>query len=99
MDNSLQIVTFLFSFVFGILFFYLTKLNYILIKGQKNFLYYLDHTLFILNIVLLYTIINFKINSGYFHLYFIISVSLGYILAIYTQKYVKSTLSKLKIKK
>jgi len=99
MDNNLQIITFLFSFIYGFFFFYLVKLNYFIIKNSKSFIKYLDNTIFILNCVLIYVIINFKINSGYFHLYFIITISLGYIFANYTQKYVKSTLYKLKLKK
>ena len=99
MDNNLQIITFIFSFIYGFLFFYLVKLNYLIIKNTKNFVKYLDNTLFILNVVLVYVIINYKINNGYFHLYFIITISLGFILANYTQKYVKSTIYKLKRKK
>lgn len=99
MDNDLQLLTFLFSFLFGIVFFYLLKLNYFFTSKNHTFIQYIDNTLFILNMVLLYTIINFKINDGYFHPYFIFTIILGYIFANFTQKYVKSTLYKLKIKK
>lgn len=99
MDSHLQIITFLFSFIYGFFFFYLVKFNYLIIKNTKNFIKYLDNTLFILNCVLIYVIINYKINNGYFHLYFIITISLGFIFANYTQKYVKSTLYKLKLRK
>ena len=97
MNNTLQIITFIFSFVFGVIYFYLVKLNYYINNKNKGFIKYLNNCVFTLDIVLLYVIINYKINDGYFHIYFIIILVLGYILANYTQKRVKSTLYKLKI--
>lgn len=99
MDNNLQIITFIFSFCYGFIFFYLVKLNYHIINNSKSFIKYLDNTLFILNMVLIYVIINYKINSGYFHIYFIITIAIGFFLANYTQTFVKSTLYKLNFKK
>ncbi len=99
MDNKLQILTFIFSFSYGIVYFYLVKLNRYLIHDNKTIIKYLDSSLFTLDSVLIYVIINYKINNGYFHIYFIITLVLGFFLAYYTQNSVKSTLNKLKWKK
>jgi hypothetical protein len=99
MDNNLQIITFIYSYFFGFIFFYLAKFNYVIIKNNNTIIKYLDNTLFILNIVLIYVILNYKINNGYFHIYFLITLTLGYISANYMQKFVKMTLYKLKKKK
>ena len=96
MDNKIQIITFLFSFIYGFFYFYLVKLNRYLIKDNNTILKYLDISLFTFDSVLLYIIINYKINKGYFHIYFIITSILGFFLANYTQKSVKLTLYKLK---
>lgn len=99
MDNKLQILTFIFSFVYGFCFFYLEKLNNFLNKNIKKFTKYLNNTLFILNIVLTYVIINYKMNNGYFHIYFLITIVLGYFFANYIQKNVKIFIKKYKRKK
>lgn len=99
MDNKLQIITFIFSFIYGFLYYYLVRLNNLLIKNNKTIIKYLDNTLFTLDTVLIYVIINYKINSGYFHIYFIIVLIIGFIFANYAQSSVKSTIKKLKIRK
>lgn len=98
MDNKLQIITFIFSFIYGFSFFYLEELNYLINKKNKCFIKYLNNTLFILNMVLIYVIINYKINNGYFHIYFLITIVLGYFLANYTQNNVKDLINKYKKK-
>ena len=99
MNNIIQIISLLFSFIFGFLYFYLVNLNYYLNKDNKTFIKYLNNTIFTLDVVLLYTIINYKINGGYFHIYFIIMIALGFFSANCTLNSVKSTIYKLKIKK
>lgn len=99
MDNILQIITLIFSFIYGFFFFYLVEINYLINKKTTNFIKYLNNTIFILDMVLIYVIINYKINSGYFHIYFIITIVLGYLLANYTQKHVNILIKKLKKRK
>ena len=96
MNSRLQIITFIFSFIYGFIYFYLVKLNRYLTSSNKRLIKYIDNILFTLDSVLLYVVINYKINSGYFHVYFILILFLGFILANYTQNGVKSTICKLK---
>ena len=81
MDNRLQIITFFASFIYGFIYFYLVKLNRWLIKNNKTIIRYIDISLFTLDTVLIYVIINYKINNGYFHIYFILTLVLGFIFA------------------
>lgn len=99
MNIIIQIYTFIFSFIYGFIFFYLIDLNKHLTKNNRTIIKYLTNILFMLDMVLIYVIINYKINNGYFHFYFFITLILGYFLANCTQIYVKSTIKKLKIRK
>ena len=96
MDSKLQIITFIFSFIYGFIYYYLVSLNKYLVRNNQRFIKYIDTSLLTLDCVLLYVVLNYKINNGYFHIYFIIILFLGFILANYTQNRVKSTIYKLK---
>lgn len=78
MTANIQLLTLTVSFLFGFIFYYLYKLNYIIIKGKKRFYQSLITILFMYNIVLLYIIIIFNINHGMFHIYFFILIALGF---------------------
>ena len=96
MNSKIQVITFIFSFVYGFIYFYLVKLNKYLIRNDKRLIKYIDTSLFTLDSVLLYVVLNYKINNGYFHIYFVLILLFGFILANYTQNGVKSTISRLK---
>ena len=95
MNIKLQLITFIFSFVYGFIYFYLVKLNRRLTKENKTIIKYIDTSLFTLDSVLIYVVINYKINEGYFHIYFIIILIIGFSIAYYTEKSVKRLKKKL----
>ena len=95
MDNKLQILTFIFSFIYGFIYFYMVRINRYLTKNDKRFIKYLDTSLFTLDSVLVYVVINYKINNGYFHLYFLFMLILGFLVAYYTETSVKLLKNKL----
>ena len=95
MDIKLQLITFIFSFVYGFIYFYLVKLNRILTKDNKTIIKYIDTSLFTLDSVLIYVVINYKINEGYFHIYFMIILTIGFFIAYYTEKSVNQLKKKL----
>lgn len=77
---SIQLQVLIVSFIYGILFSYLLKLQYQFLFETK-FLYKLVVTvLFVLDNCLLYFIILKTINHGMFHLYFLFSLILGFLL-------------------
>ncbi len=78
MTASIQLITLAVSYFYGFFFYYLYKINYLIIKNKRRFYQSLITILFMYNIVLIYIIIIFKINSGIFHIYFFIMISLGF---------------------
>ena len=86
MDSILQLKTLIFSFCFGILFYYLAKYNLFLIKNMKVFGKYLITFIFVIDSVLLYMYLIFKINHGFYHIYFFLMFALGFISIYFGHK-------------
>ena len=84
MSLKLQIISLLFSFLYGIIFYILLRLNKKFLYGNK--LSIVVDMLFILNNVLIYFIILRYINNGIFHIYFLILLIIGFLLSYYVDK-------------
>ncbi len=98
MDYKIQLISFLFSFLFGIFFYIVSKLNYKLVWKYSVVWRYLITLVFILDVALLYVLAMYHINYGVIHIYFILVLFLGFFLAdIYEKKLRK--LCKIKVKK
>ena len=96
MSSFLQIITFIVSFIFGIGFYFLTVINFKLIE---NFNIHLQHFLtliYTLDMTIIYIIILYHINKGYFHIYFIFSVFIGFLMGYILDKKI---VSKIHVKK
>ncbi len=79
MDNHIQLLSFFYSFLFGIFFSFVSRFHYGFISSLKNWFRYLLTILFILDISLLYILMMYYINHGVVHLYFVLFTMLGYI--------------------
>ncbi len=96
MDSYIQVISFLLSFMYGILFYLLTRFNNYILENKHKFFGFLVTLVFIVDIVILYVYLMYKINSGNFHIYFSIVVVLGFIsmhkfydrLKVFCKKYV-----------
>ena len=98
MNYKLQIISFIFSFIFGAFFYETCFINYKLIKKCKTWLKYLLSIIYVIDISLLYILGMYKINYGIIHIYFILVLFLGFYLAsVYSKKLRK--LCKIKSKK
>ncbi len=103
MNIKIQIISIIFSFVFGIIFSLLTNLNYKYLFS-KNKVYKVFFTfIYILDATLLYFIIIKKINNGIVHLYFLLFIGLGFLVGLlrltkYTNK-LKKCLKSVKLRK
>ncbi len=86
MDYKVQIVSFIFSFIFGGFFYYTSLLNYKLIKHMTKFWKYFVSIIYIVDVTLLYVLIMFKINYGVIHVYFLLTLFLGFIIASFFNK-------------
>ena len=90
MDVKIQLLCILISFLYGIFinisFLFNKRINNKILNLTKDLLH-------VYIIVIIYTIIIYKINKGIFHIYFLIFILLGYNLS---KKYVKLTNNLLK---
>lgn len=85
MDYKIQILSLIFSFGYGIFFYFLSILNdKVLIKNK--ILSVIVLILFVFINALLYITILYKINFGVFHIYFLIMLALGYYVAFFLKK-------------
>lgn len=97
MNSIVQLLSFLVSFVYGCIFYWLTRFNYGLLKDKKVTTKFIVTLVFIVDIVIIYIYLLYKINHGYFHIYFVLMLILGFSLMNvwgnkiinFCQKYVK----------
>ncbi len=88
MNVLIQIICIAISFIYGFIVFIGYKYNNKL--GNNNFIWQLVFSLLYSFIsVLLYVIIIYKINGGIFHIYFIFSLIIGYIVSNHIVKFIK----------
>ena len=96
MNSNLQLISFLVSFIFGIIFYLLTTLNFKLIKDFKIWVQNILTFIYVIDIVIIYIIILYHLNRGYFHIYFILMVFVGYITGLFLYK---KYISKINVKR
>ena len=80
MELSIQLQVLTVSFVYGILFSYLVKVQYKFLFDSKLFYKIILTTLFVFDNCLLYFLILRTINNANFHIYFLLVLFLGYLL-------------------
>lgn len=95
MNSNIQIISFIVSFIYGVIFYFVTKINFYLIKDFKLYLKHILTFIYTLDMAIIYIIILYHINKGYFHIYFIMLVFIGFIIGYIIDK----KLSKLNVKK
>lgn len=93
MTSNIQLISLLISFVFGILFYYLTVLNFEIIKSLNIYLKHIITAIYVIDMTIIYAILLYKINNGYFHIYFIMLVIVGYFVGFITNKLYLSKIS------
>ena len=89
MSSTLQLISFLVSFLYGIFNFYLIKDLKLYLKHILTFIYVIDMTI-------IYIIIFYHLNKGYFHIYFILMVFVGFFIGYLIYK---NFLSKINVKR
>lgn len=81
MKLDVQIYSFLSSFIFGLIFYFLLELLNIFVKNVKFVFKFIISFLFIFIVACLYFIMLLFINNGVIHIYFILMVLVGYIFS------------------
>ena len=80
---EIQIKSFIYSFLFGCVFYFLLDIfNRVTQKGNI-FLKIVGAVLFTVSSSLLYFLILLHVNNGYVHVYFLISILVGYIFVYF----------------
>jgi len=79
MTLDIQIRSFIFSFVFGCIFYFLLYILNRFTCDKKIWVRIIFSMIFIFIVSLLYFIGLLYINNGYVHIYFLISILVGYI--------------------
>lgn len=82
MELSIQLQAITVSFVYGILFSYLIKIQYRYLFESKLYYKILITTLFVFDNCLLYFLILRMINNAMFHIYFLLLIILGYLFGV-----------------
>ena len=82
MNSCVQVISLLVSFIYGIVFYILSKFNKYIISNKNNIVKLLVTTVYVVDMVIIYIFIMYKINFGNIHPYFIISLILGFVLSI-----------------
>lgn len=82
MELSIQLQALTVSFIYGILFSYLIKIQYRYLFESKLYYKILITTLFIFDNCLLYFLILRMINNAMFHIYFLLLIILGYLFGV-----------------
>ena len=90
MELSVQLQVLTVSFVYGILFSYLVKIQHRFLFDSKRFYKLLITFLFVFDNCLLYFLILRKINNVVFHIYFLLMLLIGYLFGYYLIKDRKS---------
>lgn len=78
-----QIYSLFFSFVFGIFFYLFLELCGNYLYSKKIVVRYIFSLLFSLFFSLLYFMILLRINNGILHMYFFLTILLGYVISKY----------------
>ena len=81
-----QILTIVFSFIYGIIFYFLLEINYKYIYYGNKIYRIIVTLLFVLCNTIIYFIMLRKINYGIVHIYFLFCLLTGYILSNFVCK-------------
>ncbi len=80
MSLKIQVISSLFSFLYGIIFSLLLNLNYNILFSGSRLLRSISNLLFLSDFAMLYFLIMKKINEGILHPYFYLFLILGFLL-------------------
>lgn len=89
MEETLQLLSFFCSFLFGFCFSIFTCFHFKVSEKYPTFLKYISTFLFILDVLLAYLLIMYYLNNGVIHIYFLVFVFLGFVSFHFLSKNVK----------
>lgn len=78
MNSYVQVLSFLVSFVYGLGFYLFSRFNKFMLVNKKFYVQLLITLVFVVDAVILYVYLMYKINFGVIHPYFVMVVVLGF---------------------
>lgn len=81
MHTNIQLLSITFSFIYGLIFFLITRFNFYILKDTSKYIETPVTFMLVINVAIIYCILMYHINNGYIHIYFIFSVIAGYIFS------------------
>lgn len=89
MSAQMQLLLIGVNYIYGVLIFFITIINYFFVKNETVLVKLLLTLLFALDFTILYLIIIYKINYGIFHIYYLVSFAFGFYSGFFIKKRVK----------
>ncbi len=100
MNSYIQVISFLISFVYGVIFYLFTRFNKFMLSNKNNVIKLLVTLVFVIDMVILYIYIMYRVNFGMIHPYFVAVVLIGYVVMMLLYDkcvvFIKNVLKKLK---
>lgn len=97
MELKVQIISLLFSFIFGIVFSVFTNINYRFLYCKNKTFQIIITMIYVIDAALCYFLILKKINNGIIHSYFFLAIALGFFFGFLNlSKYINSFKKKVK---
>ena len=86
-----QLIILLFNLLYGVIIYFITIINYYFIKNEVIIVKIMISTLFVIDFTFIYLLAVYKINYGIFHIYYLFTFILGYLIGNIIKKHVKLT--------
>lgn len=83
MNSYIQVISFLISFIYGVIFYLFTRFNKFMLSNKNNVIKLLVTLVFVIDMVILYIYIMYKVNFGMIHPYFVAVVLIGYVVMMF----------------
>ena len=80
MSSYVQLICLVFSFCYGGLIYYTNLFNIMVINNKNILIKLILSVLYVIVMSLIYVCFLYKLNGGILHVYFILSIIVGYIL-------------------
>lgn len=97
MNVKLQLISIIFSFLFGLLFSFFTNINYRFLFSKNTIFKLIFTFIYIIDSALFYFLMMKKINNGIIHIYFLIFIVVGFLFGfIKLNKYYNIIKNKMK---
>ena len=87
MSSFIQLKSFMLSFIYGFLIYLVLRFNKFIIYDLTKIIKYIITSICLVDLSLIYIYLIYKINYGYYHVYFILVLIIGFMINYYLYNY------------